>query len=410
MLCPEMLPNMFTCCRRNHQVKALESETETKIDLTSTHIFIRGEDVTSAQEKVAELLEQHKHEFAEIPISQELIGRIIGAKGANIKKLGDESGAKIDIDKSSNNVLVRGKPEQVEAAKALIQEIIKTEASRRTQFVVPKEACASIIGKGGETIRRIEGDTNTRLNVDRQSSRVTITGEPDDVIAAKALVDEQVETWTNQLEEKRSKMIMERTREGEDDDSGGDKGNGRAAGRGKGKGNDGPKKPVQPPPEVEPAEPEAEAASKPKLDEPRKISGLGPTRNQLKNKKRSQKRAKQRQQDEALDFLTTSSSTGAFLFLCLVFSFMLDIYSNIAVCLLIICLDTSSKGLPEDICTHSHVPMVNQMSFPRTICFPLSASISSSLLRLVAIPPLLKQLITNLPDTASDWMTKEETI
>ena len=55
------------------------------------------------------------------------------------------------------------------------------------------------------------------------------------------------------------------------------------------------------------AEPEPEADTRPKLDEPRKISGMGPTRNQLKNKKRAQKRAKQRQEDEALDFLTSSA-------------------------------------------------------------------------------------------------------
>merc|ERR1719183_864146 len=117
-------------------------------------------------------------------------------------------------------VLIRGKQEQVEAAKALVEEIVKTEAARRTQFVVPKEACASIIGRGGETIRRIEGDTGTRLNVDRQSSRVTITGNPEDVITAKGLVDEVLEKWNQEQEERYSKMIMERTRDGEGDDSG----------------------------------------------------------------------------------------------------------------------------------------------------------------------------------------------
>merc|ERR1711971_835270 len=112
---------------------------------------------------------------------------------------------------------------------------------------------------------------------------------------------EIVETQEKEREERRSKMIMERTREGDE----GGSGRGKDGGRGRDRGKERAKK-QQPPPGLAPEEPEAN--TKPKLDEPRYISGLGPTRNQLKNKKRAQKRAKQRQQDEALDFLTTSSS------------------------------------------------------------------------------------------------------
>lgn len=296
-------------------MKSLETETETKIDLSETHVSVRGEDTTAVVAQLEKMLEAHKSEHAEVQITQDLIGRIIGAKGANIRKLGDESGARIDIDKVNMKVLIRGKEDQVQKAKAMIEEIVKDEAARRTQFVVPEEACPSIIGKGGETIRKIQGDTGTRLDIDRQTSRVTITGKPEDVIAAKALVEEVVEAWTKEREERRSKMIMERTREGEDGDNnsgrgggrgggrGRGRGGGRGGGRGRGRGND-----KQAPAAA--AEPEPQADTKPKLDEPRYISGMGPTRNQLKNKKRAQKRAKQRQEDEALDFLTSASSAG----------------------------------------------------------------------------------------------------
>lgn len=267
-----------------------------------------------------ELLASHKHEHAEVPIMQGLIGRIIGAKGATIGKLSAESGAKIDIDKVNLKVLIRGKPEQVLAAKALIEEIVKTEAARRIQFVVPPDACPTIIGRSGETIRRIEGDTHTRLNIERQSSRITITGDPEDVAAAKALVDEVLEKWTQEREERRSKMIMERTRDEEDggpdrargrDGAGGPgrgrgRGRGRGSGRGRGRGRGGQapnnrakSSASQYPPGLAPDE-----------EEPRKITGMGPTRAQLKNKKRAQKRAKQRQEDDALDFVTSTPSTG----------------------------------------------------------------------------------------------------
>merc|ERR1711971_1528506 len=81
---------------------------------------------------------------------------------------------------------------------------------------------------------------------------------------------EIVETQEKEREERRSKMIMERTREGDE----GGSGRGKDGGRGRDRGKERAKK-QQPPPGLAPEEPEAN--TKPK-------------------------------QDEALDFLTTSSS------------------------------------------------------------------------------------------------------
>lgn len=64
-------------------------------------------------------------DYLEIPRSA--VGRIIGAGGARIQELQDRSGAKIDIDRQPDRVLVRfaGLAENVQLAKTLVTEVLE---------------------------------------------------------------------------------------------------------------------------------------------------------------------------------------------------------------------------------------------------------------------------------------------
>ncbi|CAE8610338.1 unnamed protein product, partial [Polarella glacialis] len=64
-------------------------------------------------------------EYLEIPKSA--VGRVIGAGGSRIQELQEKSGAKIDIDRQPDRVLVRfsGFPENIATAKALVTEVLE---------------------------------------------------------------------------------------------------------------------------------------------------------------------------------------------------------------------------------------------------------------------------------------------
>ena len=282
--------NFASTLRQNRfkKVQDMQKSTNTKIDLNDNDMFIRGEDVSEARAQIEGMLLAHKKEFAEMVVNPGLIGKIIGSKGSKIRELSEQSGARIDIDKRTNNVLIRGKPEQVLAAKALIEAIVKEDADRRLTFEVDPDMCPVIIGRGGETIQGLQSESNTRINVDKHSSKITITGDPENVLKAKELIDAVLKRQQEAEEERRSRRIMEQTREESE--------RGGRGGRGGGSRDD----------DVPPGFSTSGAVPPGFAPLEKVVPGLAP-KNARKNRKRAQKRAERAKQDEFLDNMTESS-------------------------------------------------------------------------------------------------------
>lgn len=167
----------------------------------------------------------------EIAVPRSMIGIVIGKGGEMIKKIQQDSGARIQFrpeDETGGPARMcnlTGSHEQTQAAASMIQELIDntarqggdagwgrgrgmTDISRpggrvsdgfrdETTYSVPAEKCGLVIGKGGETIREIcrQSGAHVELNRDQSLNQLErifrIQGSPEQVQSAIRLICEK---------------------------------------------------------------------------------------------------------------------------------------------------------------------------------------------------------------------------
>lgn len=118
------------------------------------------------------------------------LGKLIGRGGETIHRISDESGAKIDTPDrgSGNKVTVSGTAEQVAAAIAIITDEIGDDSSAlKPAFstTIPVNNVGKLIGKGGETIRRLS-EGGARIDTPKQrkdtGNMVNVSGATQEIV------------------------------------------------------------------------------------------------------------------------------------------------------------------------------------------------------------------------------------
>uniref|UniRef100_A0A8C3YIG9 Poly(rC) binding protein 3 n=1 Tax=Catagonus wagneri TaxID=51154 RepID=A0A8C3YIG9_9CETA len=132
------------------------------------------------------------------------VGSIIGKKGETVKKMREESGARINISEGScpeRIVTITGPTDAIFKAFAMIaykfeEDIISSMSNSPAtskppvtlRLVVPASQCGSLIGKGGSKIKEIRESTGAQVQVagdmlpNSTERAVTISGTPDAII------------------------------------------------------------------------------------------------------------------------------------------------------------------------------------------------------------------------------------
>ncbi|XP_067892124.1 poly(rC)-binding protein 3 isoform X2 [Heterodontus francisci] len=132
------------------------------------------------------------------------VGSIIGKKGETVKKMREESGARINISEGNcpeRIVTITGPTDAIFKAFAMIafkfEEDIDNSMTNSTatskppvtlRLVVPASQCGSLIGKGGSKIKEIRESTGAQVQVagdmlpNSTERAVTISGMPDAII------------------------------------------------------------------------------------------------------------------------------------------------------------------------------------------------------------------------------------
>lgn len=124
------------------------------------------------------------HSFAqqktmgEVIVPRASVGMIIGKGGDTIKRLAQETGAKIqfkpDDEPSAPErcAVIQGTPDQIQKATALISDLVqKSGAVGGTEMFymhVPSNKTGLVIGKGGETIKQICGESGAHVELSRE--------------------------------------------------------------------------------------------------------------------------------------------------------------------------------------------------------------------------------------------------
>ena len=95
--------------------------------------------------------------------------------GVHLKTLQTEYRVNIDIDRANDQLVLRGGPEVVAKAKDALEHLFSGEA---TVEVTPR-LIATIIGKQGSTIERLQEESGASINVSRADNNVVIRGTPE---------------------------------------------------------------------------------------------------------------------------------------------------------------------------------------------------------------------------------------
>eukprot|EP00117_Sycon_ciliatum_P000743 scpid65241/ scgid6691/ Far upstream element-binding protein 3 len=151
------------------------------------------------------------HDRFEMMVTKSSAGLVIGKGGDTIKRLQAETGCRIQLiqdgvyaNATEKPLRLEGPRDAVQLARAKISEIISNDSqnisainpANKLEMLVPRESVGSIIGKGGETIKRIQAETGVNIQFkpdgdgELPPQRVAIlNGMPDSLPKAKAMVE-----------------------------------------------------------------------------------------------------------------------------------------------------------------------------------------------------------------------------
>eukprot|EP00730_Choanoeca_flexa_P007535 TRINITY_DN12347_c1_g4_i3.p1 TRINITY_DN12347_c1_g4~~TRINITY_DN12347_c1_g4_i3.p1 ORF type:complete len:566 (+),score=157.13 TRINITY_DN12347_c1_g4_i3:155-1852(+) len=147
-------------------------------------------------------------------IPAERVGLVIGKGGETIQSLQMQTGAKLQMIQDDPHarekpLLISGAPEAVARAKQAVNELVfergppgpdgggyapGTGVTMKLPIKVPQFAVGRVIGRGGETIKRIQAETGARVQFDQVESHqggdreATISGNQDAIEAAEQII------------------------------------------------------------------------------------------------------------------------------------------------------------------------------------------------------------------------------
>ncbi|TAQ89748.1 hypothetical protein B7494_g1942 [Chlorociboria aeruginascens] len=207
--------------QRGASMDELRTLTGAKIDVPNARdskdpsgkvdIQIKGTKSQVAQAK--KLLEQKKLVFDQtvtktIDVDKKHHKTLIGTGGANIRDIITKSGGSDDrresartvkfpdATSSSTTITIEEKQDVVDKILALIQQTISERDNQTTAIVeVPINRHSSLIGRGGETKKKLESQFNVSIDIPRQGDGQTgikVTGLPVDVEKAKAHIKDHI--------------------------------------------------------------------------------------------------------------------------------------------------------------------------------------------------------------------------
>eukprot|EP00826_Nyctotherus_ovalis_P064844 TRINITY_DN951_c0_g1_i1.p1 TRINITY_DN951_c0_g1~~TRINITY_DN951_c0_g1_i1.p1 ORF type:complete len:486 (-),score=157.97 TRINITY_DN951_c0_g1_i1:177-1634(-) len=146
-----------------------------------------------------------------LKVPDDCVGLIIGKGGETIRRLQQDSGAKIQVAKKEiaqtgmRNVFIEGAPERYENARRLIEGILEEHRenialapqSHTVEYPVPASVVGLLLGKGGENLRKLMARTKASIYVPRGTAAqriVQIKGSKAQITQVKKEIDDLIST------------------------------------------------------------------------------------------------------------------------------------------------------------------------------------------------------------------------
>jgi len=152
-------------------------------------------DVDAAIDAINKLLQDSN--FTDMIDISDCTGAVIGKGGSTIKRIQQESGARLDIEKEDYGTFLKvtGMPEDVARAREAV-ELVRSQpppkkALREGEVDFEVElggASSAVIGRKGVKINSIQKESGAKLDIPRGSTHCRIMGTPEAVEKGKELV------------------------------------------------------------------------------------------------------------------------------------------------------------------------------------------------------------------------------
>jgi polyribonucleotide nucleotidyltransferase len=156
-------------------ITGVREDTGAYVELArgSSIVSIKGTTEAVAKAKaMIELILDPPFEAMEIDV-RDGAGAIIGPNGDTIRKIQDESGARVDIKRNKNGndtMNISGLPEAIEKAKVMLQQVLD-DARPEAEQTVLCDSAAAVIGAKGVTIRAIQDESGASINIGRDEEK-----------------------------------------------------------------------------------------------------------------------------------------------------------------------------------------------------------------------------------------------
>jgi rRNA processing protein Krr1/Pno1 len=136
----------------------------------------------------------------EVTVDPKLIGLILGKNAETLRTIQSKTNTRINLpDKGTTaktaKITIVGEKDGVKLAKATLKQLITDgfsplthEGYVKVDIVYPKERLGLLIGPNGQTIKSIQGNTKTRINIPDKTSNsqyVSVVGQPAGVAQAE---------------------------------------------------------------------------------------------------------------------------------------------------------------------------------------------------------------------------------
>ncbi|KAL5271105.1 hypothetical protein ACHWQZ_G001680 [Mnemiopsis leidyi] len=162
---------------------------------------------------VSLLNSQNYEATQQVPVPKDLVGMVIGRDGQTIRKIQNETGAKVQFNTVDPNVpgerfvLVQGTREQVERAVYQVNQICEKAISKESRFGpgtiitelnIPANKCGLVIGKGGETIKSFIEQSGAHIELNKNNppdavlKAFTVRGTQPQIELAQQLICQRI--------------------------------------------------------------------------------------------------------------------------------------------------------------------------------------------------------------------------
>ncbi|KAL3941419.1 MAG: hypothetical protein SGBAC_004218 [Bacillariaceae sp.] len=170
--------------KNGSQIQGLQKSSGCTIDVSREKRIITGrgeseEKVAALRVSLSEIVEKEKRENALIAFPEPAIGAFMGKGAKNLKDFAKTHEVELlRLQKGKYQFRVRGDEEKVVAAqKAITDWLVEWEETRATvQISIENNFIPAVLGPKGATLKSIESEFECRIDINRDSSTLTIRG------------------------------------------------------------------------------------------------------------------------------------------------------------------------------------------------------------------------------------------